>query len=93
MDIWNGDEHGQIQEGLLLLEKALVFVSQKADGLISQAIESVLQNWRLGDPQIENRDPGRGPRGAIAGETGVGVLEYPALTRYTQKVAYRVSMY
>ena len=92
MDTWNREEHDQIQENLVLLEKEVVIISQKADESIGQAIERILQDWRLGDIQSEDGDLGRGPRGAFAGE-GVSVLEYPTLTRYTQQVVNRVSRY
>ena len=83
----------QIQENRILLEKASVTISKKAYGFIGQAIDRVLQDWRLKDVQSEDGDRGRGPQGASAGDKGVSVLKYPALTRYTQQVAYRVSRY
>ena len=93
MDIWNREEHTQIQENRILLEKASIMVSKKAYGFIGQVIDRVLQDWGLGDVQSEDGDLGCGPQGASAGDKGVSVLEYPALTRYTQQVAYRVSRY
>ncbi len=75
----------QIQENRLLLEKAY--------GFIGEAIERTLQGWRLGSIQSEDGDLGRSPRGASTGEKRVSVLEYPALTRYTQQLVYRVSRY
>ena len=83
----------QIQGNHLLLEKASVMISQKAYGFIGQVIESTLRNWRLGAIQSEGSGLGRGPRGALAGEKGVSVLDYFNLTRYTQQVAYRASGY
>jgi hypothetical protein len=76
----------QIQENRLLLEKVWVIISNKAYGFIGQAIEKTLQDSQLGDL-------GRGPRGAVAGEKGVSVLGYPALTRYTQQVPCRALRY
>ena len=90
MDTWNREEHKQVQENRILLERASVMISRKAYGLIGQAIEKTLQDWGLGDIQSEDGDLGRGPQGASASEKGVSVLEYPALARYTQQVAYRV---
>jgi len=84
LDTWKREEHMQIQENRLLLEKASSIISQKADGLIGQAIEKTLQDWRLGAIQSEDGDLGRGPRGASAGEKGVSVEGHPALTRCTQ---------
>jgi len=89
LDDWNREEHMQIQENRLLLEKASLMISQKAYGLIGQAIERTLQDWRLGDIQSEDRDLGRGPRGASAGEKGVSVLETSRFDRCTQQVGYR----
>ena len=74
----------QIQDNRILLDKASIFISQKAYGFIGQAIERVLQDWKLGVIQSEDGDLGRGPQGASAGEKGVSVLEYQALARYTQ---------
>ena len=84
-----------IQENRLLLEKASVIILQRAHGLISQAIDRTLQDWRLGDIQSEDGDLGlgRGPRGASASETSVRVLEYPTLARYTEQVAFRASRF
>ena len=93
MDTWNREEHWQIQENRILLEKASIIISQKAYRLIGQAIERTLQDWRLGNIPSEDGDLGRSPRGAPAGEKGVSVLRYPELPRYIQKVAYRVSRY
>ena len=76
----------QIQENRLLLEKVSVVISQQAHRFTGQAIERTLQDWKLGDIQSEDGDLSRGPRGAFAGEKGVSVPEYPALTRYTQQV-------
>jgi len=61
----------QIQENRLLLEKASSMISQKAYGFIGQAIEKTLHDWRLENIQSGDGDPGRGPRGASAGEKGV----------------------
>ena len=61
----------QIQENRLLLDKASAFISQKADEFIGQAIERVLQHWRLGDIRSEDGDLSRS--GASAGEKGVSV--------------------
>ena len=61
----------QIHENRLLLENASSVIWQKAYGLIGQAIERTLQDWRLGNIQSEDRDLGRRPRGASAGEQGV----------------------
>ena len=61
----------EIQNNRPLLEKTSVIISQKADGFIGQAIERVLQHWRLGDIRSEDGDLGRG--GASAGEIGVSV--------------------
>ena len=83
----------QIQENRILLEKASITISQKAYGLIGQAMERTLEDWRLKDIQSEDGDLGRGPRGASAGEEGVSVLKYPALVRYTHQMAHRVSRY
>ena len=63
----------QIQDNRQLLERASSMISQKAYGYIRQAIDRTLQDWRLGDIRSEDRDPGRGPRGAPAGENGVSV--------------------
>jgi len=93
LDTWNREEHSQIQENRLLLEKASAMISQKAYGFIGQAIEKTLQDWRLGDIYSEDGDLGRGPRGAFADEKGVSVLEYPVLIRYTHQVACRASRY
>jgi hypothetical protein len=83
----------QVQENRLLLERASVIISQRAYGFIGQAIERTLQDWRLGDIQSEDGEFGRGPRGAVAGEKGVSVLEYPALTGYAQQMACRALRY
>ena len=93
MDTWDREEHTQIQENRLLLEKASALISQKAYGFIDQAIEQTLQDWGLGDVQIEDGGLSRGPRGGLIGEKGVSVLEYRALTIYTQPVTYRASRY
>ena len=93
LDTWNREEYKQIQESRTLLERASVMTSRKAYGLIGQAIEKTLQDWGLGDIQSEDGDLGRGPQGASVGAKEVSVLEYPALARYTQQVAYRVSRY
>ena len=93
LDIWDREEHEQIQENLLQLENALKFISRKANGFINPAIERALHNWGLIDMQLEDVDYGRAPRGASADFKGVSVLEYPVLTRCTQQVAYRVSWY
>ena len=84
-----------IQENRLLLERALAMISQKAYEFISKAIDRTLQGGRLGDIQSEDDDRGRGrgPRGASASETGVSVLEYPTLARYTEQVAFRASRF
>jgi len=63
----------QIQENLLLIEKASSMISQKAHGFIGQVIERTLQDWRLGNIQSEDRDLGRGPGDTSAGEKGVSV--------------------
>jgi hypothetical protein len=72
----------QIQDNRQFLEQASVMLSQKAYGFINPAIETTLQDWKLGDIQSEDEDLGRGPRGASAGEKGVSVLECPACTIY-----------
>ena len=93
LDTWNQEEHMQIQENRMLLEKVSIMISQKAYGFIGQAIERTLHDWGYGDIQSDDGDLGRGPQGAFASNKGVSVLEYPDLTRYTQQVAYRVSRY
>ena len=93
LDTWNREEHMQIQENRLLLERASIMISQKAYGFIGQAIERTLQDWRLGAIQSEDGDLGRAPRGAFAGEKGVSVLEYLDLTRYTHQITRRVLRY
>ena len=67
----------------MLIEKASEIISQKAYTLVDQAIEITLQKWKLRDTQV-------GPRGAFAGEQGVGVLVYPTRTRYAEQVPCRV---
>ena len=84
LDTWNREEHTQIQESRIVLEKASQMISQRAYKSIDQAIEKTLQDWRLGDIQSEDGDVGGDPQGASAGDKGVSVVEYPALTRYTQ---------
>ena len=87
LDTWNQEEHVQIQENRSLLEKASIYISQKAYKSIGQAIETTLKDWKLGDIQSEDADLGRDPKGASAGDKGdkeVSVVEYPALTRRTQ---------
>ena len=79
----------QIRENRVLLEKASRIISQRAYRCIDQAIERTLKDWRLGDIQSEDGDLGR----ASSDDKGVSVVEYPALTRPAQQVAYRVSRY
>ena len=74
LDTWNREEHKQVQENRILLERALVMISRKAYGLIGQAIEKTLQDWGLGDIQSEDGDLGRGPQGASASEKGVSYV-------------------
>ena len=90
---WNREKQIQIQENRILLEKASIMISQKAYGFIDQAIERTLRDWRDRDIQSNDEDLDRDPQGAFVVDKGVGVLEYPDLTRYTQQVAYRVSRY
>ena len=93
LDVWNREARMPFQENRLLLGKASVLITQKAYGFIGQAIKRTLQYWRFGDIQSEDGDLGRDPRGASADEKRVSVLEYPSLTRLTQQVTYRASMY
>ena len=83
----------QIRENRMLVEKASVIISQKAYTLVGQAIEKILQDWKLRDTQAEDGGLGREPRGAFASEQGVSVLGYPARTRQTELVPYRVSRF
>ena len=63
----------QILENRHLLEKASAIIAQKAYTSVGQAIERTLQDWRLGDIQSEDRDFGRGRRGAFADKKGVSI--------------------
>ena len=83
----------QIQDNRILLQKASQIISQKADGFIGQAIEKILQDWKLGTIQSEDGGLGRGPQGASAGEKRASVFEYPDLTRYAHQVAGRMLRY
>jgi hypothetical protein len=83
----------EIQENRLLLEKESEIISQRAHGVIGQAIERTLQDWRLRSVQVEEEDLGRGRRGGSIVEKGVSVFEYRILTRYTQPVASRALRY
>ena len=78
---WNGEEHMQIQENRTLVKKASEIISQKAYTLVDQAIEKILQDWKLRDTQAEGGGLGRGPRGALASEQGVSALGHPARMR------------
>ena len=89
LETWNREEHMQIRENRVLVERASVIISQKAYTSVGQAIERTLRDRRLRDVQLEDEKPGRGPRGASAGEKGVSVLGHPAWTRCTEQVPYR----
>ena len=74
LETWRRIESMQTQEICSLLEQELGMISQKACGLINQAIKKILPDC---DMALESMDVGRSTPAASSGTREVGVLQSP----------------
>jgi DNA repair exonuclease SbcCD ATPase subunit len=75
LNVWDEEEHEQMNDAHQLLARASSMISQKAYGFINKTINKTLQDWQLGGVHVEDADTDdRSQRGPSYGEMGVSHL-------------------